>query len=474
MRKLFTVLLVLAFTFTAFANSGGPPNGLAGNPPNLFNCTFCHTTYPVNTGTGTVELTGFPVDGFIPNALYTLTLTVDDPGQTRWGFELTSQYDDGAGGNPQAGVITVIQSDYTQAATSSGLTFLKQTSDGTFAGTAGPASWEFEYTAPDETVDLITFYVAANGADNDGFNTGDYIYAVTFAIPQNTSGAEPPVVGDIPNQGITYGQDFDPINLDDWVDDPDTPDEDIIWSYSGNVEMMVDITDRVATITYPTDFHGMEIITFEAMDPEGLMDDDYATFTVGLAPPVVSDIPNQTIVEGEEFADIMLDDYVDDPDTPDEDIIWTTSMSTNVTVTIVDRVASMTYTAGWTGTQGVVFTATDPDGNADLDPVSFIVLTDGVLPRSNGDVPTEFALKQNYPNPFNAETTISFAVLTNDKVYLALYDINGRMVSELFSGSLNPGVYDVTVDMGNFASGIYFYSIKAENYSSAKRMLLIK
>lgn len=473
MRKLFTVLLILGFAFSAFANSAGPPNGLAGNPPNTFNCTFCHNSFPVNTGSGTVELTGFPVGGFIPNANYTLTLTVDDPGMMRWGFELTSQYFNGTS-NPQAGVITVTQSDYTQAATSSGLTFLKQTSGGTFAGTAGPASWEFGYTAPAATVDLITFYVAANGADNSSSNQGDYIYAVTFDIPQSGSGAEPPVVGDIPNQGIAYGQLFDPINLDDWVDDPDTPDEDITWSYSGNVEMTVSIVDRVATISYPNDFHGMEIITFEAMDPDGLMDDDYATFTVGLASPAVSDIPNQTIFEGEEFADIMLDDYVDDPDTPDEDIIWTTSMSTNVTVTIVDRVASMTYNAGWTGAQGIVFTATDPDGNAGLDPATFTVEANGVLSRHNGAVPAEYSLNQNYPNPFNAETTISFAVPASENVYLALYDINGRMVSELFSGSLNPGIYDVTVDMGNFASGIYLYSIKTENYSSAKRMLLIK
>ncbi len=474
MRKLFTVLLTLTFAFSAFANSGGPPNGLTGNPPSFLNCTWCHDYYPVNSGAGTVDLTGFPAGGFIPNAMYTLTLTIDDPGQMRWGFELTSQFDDGAGGNPQAGTITVTQSDYTQTATSSGLTFLKHTGDGTFPGTAGPTSWEFGYTAPDETVDMITFYVTANGADNDGYNQGDYIYAVTFDIPQSATGAEPPVVGDIPNQGIEYGQDFDPIILDDWVTDPDTPDEDIIWSYSGNVEMTVDITDRVATITYPVDFHGMEIITFEALDPDGLTDSDYATFTIVTASPVVSDIPDQTIVEGEEFADIMLDDYVEDPDTPDEDIIWTTSMTTFVTITIVDRVATMTYNPGWVGFQSVVFFATDPEGNAHMDGATFTVESDGVLTQHGDAIPTAYSLNQNYPNPFNAETTISFAVPSTGNVYLALYDINGRMVSELFTGSLNPGVYDVAVDMSSFASGIYLYSIKTENYSSAKRMLLIK
>ena len=473
MRSLFAVLLTLIFTFSAFAYEDGPPNGLAGNPPSGNTCLFCHSTYPLNSGDGSLDLTGFPLDGFIPEAYYTLTLTLDDPDQIRWGFELTSQYDDGSS-NPQAGEIVVTQPDYTQSATSSGLTFLKHTLDGTYEGTTGPVTWEFGWTAPDAAVDTVTFYVAGNGADGDVFQFNDYIYTATFDIPQSTTGAEPPVVSGIPDQSIQYTQDFDPINLDDYVADPDTPDENITWTYSGNVELMIDITDRVATITYPVDYHGFENINFAAMDPEGLTDDDFATFTVGPASPVVSDIPDQTIVEGEEFADVMLDDYVDDPDTPDEDITWTTSFSMNVTVTIVDRVASFTYNPGWTGMQPIVFTATDPDGEYGMDGATFTVEINGVLSSRGDAIPTEYSLDQNYPNPFNAETTISFAVPAAGNVSLALYDISGRQVSELYSGSLNQGVYDITVDLNNFASGIYLYSLKTENYTAAKRMLLVK
>jgi len=48
----------------------------------------------------------------------------------------------------------------------------------------------------------------------------------------------------------------------------------------GNSELVVDITDRVATVTYPVDWTGSETITFNATDTGGLFDTDDAMFTV--------------------------------------------------------------------------------------------------------------------------------------------------------------------------------------------------
>ena len=90
-----------------------------------------------------------------------------------------------------------------------------------------------------------------------------------------------PVVTDIPNQSITEGSSFVTISLDNYVSDVDNTDSEITWTYSGNTQLGVSITARVATITVPnSDWNGSETITFRATDPGSLWDDDGATFTV--------------------------------------------------------------------------------------------------------------------------------------------------------------------------------------------------
>ncbi len=95
---------------------------------------------------------------------------------------------------------------------------------------------------------------------------------------------EDPIVSDIPIQTIDEGDSFNTINLDDYVTDVQDPVEDISWSYSGNDSITVDITDRVATLTYTTgptySWTGSEAITFTAEDTDTNTDSDITTFTV--------------------------------------------------------------------------------------------------------------------------------------------------------------------------------------------------
>ena len=95
------------------------------------------------------------------------------------------------------------------------------------------------------------------------------------------------------------------------------------------------------------------------------------------------------------------------------------------------------------------------------------------------DLPVEFALNQNYPNPFNPLTTISFAIPEQGNMNLKVYDILGRHVTTLASGSYAPGnysiIWDATDDSGNIVSaGLYFYRIQAGKFRATKRMMLLK
>jgi len=88
--------------------------------------------------------------------------------------------------------------------------------------------------------------------------------------------------------------------------------------------------------------------------------------------------------------------------------------------------------------------------------------------------PTVFALEQNYPNPFNPSTLISYSIPQNTFVTLKVYDIIGNEVATLVNETKSAGNYDVRFDASNLSNGAYLYSIKTENFTSTKKMILMK
>ncbi len=89
-------------------------------------------------------------------------------------------------------------------------------------------------------------------------------------------------------------------------------------------------------------------------------------------------------------------------------------------------------------------------------------------------IPREFKLEQNYPNPFNPNTIIKFQIKDSRFVTIKVYDILGREITTLINEKKSPGIYEVSFDGSNFASGVYFYRIQAGDFVRVKRMVLIK
>lgn len=88
--------------------------------------------------------------------------------------------------------------------------------------------------------------------------------------------------------------------------------------------------------------------------------------------------------------------------------------------------------------------------------------------------PVKYRLYQNYPNPFNPETTIQFDVSSPTKVVLKVYDLLGREVIILVDALHQPGVYKITFDASNLASGMYFYQIQMNDFVAVKKMVLLE
>ncbi|MBK7499067.1 MAG: N-acetylmuramoyl-L-alanine amidase [Ignavibacteriales bacterium] len=88
--------------------------------------------------------------------------------------------------------------------------------------------------------------------------------------------------------------------------------------------------------------------------------------------------------------------------------------------------------------------------------------------------PTEFSLKQNYPNPFNPSTQIKFSLPQTSDVKVLITDLLGREVATLVNDNLAAGNYSVNFNASNLSSGIYFYTLIADNFKQSKKMILMK
>jgi len=89
-------------------------------------------------------------------------------------------------------------------------------------------------------------------------------------------------------------------------------------------------------------------------------------------------------------------------------------------------------------------------------------------------LPDDHELMQNHPNPFNPITSIDFALKTAGMVNLSVYDMNGRQISEVVNGNMNAGYHTVEFNAVDLPAGIYIYRITAGDFTSVRKMILMK
>jgi hypothetical protein len=90
------------------------------------------------------------------------------------------------------------------------------------------------------------------------------------------------------------------------------------------------------------------------------------------------------------------------------------------------------------------------------------------------NLPKKFELHQNYPNPFNPATTIKYDLPYPAKVRIDVYNILGQRVLTLVDDNKPAGFHSIQLNAYQLASGMYFYTIKADQFVKIKRMLLVK
>ena len=95
--------------------------------------------------------------------------------------------------------------------------------------------------------------------------------------------------------------------------------------------------------------------------------------------------------------------------------------------------------------------------------------------QTESDVlPQQIRLAQNYPNPFNPSTQIRFALPEASDVQLEVFNMLGQRVAMLASGQYPAGWHTVSLDAGDWSSGVYLYRLRAGSQLSQRQMILVK
>jgi len=105
------------------------------------------------------------------------------------------------------------------------------------------------------------------------------------------------------------------------------------------------------------------------------------------------------------------------------------------------------------------------------------VALDSRTPTAN--LPAEFALSQNVPNPFNPTTIVAYALPKDAQVNLDVYNVLGQHVKTLVNEMQRAGRQTVTWDGtdnsgSSVASGVYFYKLRAGDFTDTKKMVMLK
>jgi len=111
------------------------------------------------------------------------------------------------------------------------------------------------------------------------------------------------------------------------------------------------------------------------------------------------------------------------------------------------------------------------DANGNVQIIGHATVTGGT---SEQVVVDNFELLGNYPNPFNPTTNIRFSLAATSEITLNVYDVQGRLVAELFKGAMESGVHEVAFNANGLTSGVYFAQMSGAFGSDVMKMVLMK
>ncbi len=115
-----------------------------------------------------------------------------------------------------------------------------------------------------------------------------------------------------------------------------------------------------------------------------------------------------------------------------------------------------------------LFIATDGDG------VFYYEESLVSVNEKNFRAPLQYKLEQNYPNPFNPSTMITYEIPRETNVSIKIYNVLGKEITTLLNKNQKAGKYEIEWNAADFGSGVYFYTIKSDDFILTKKMILVR
>lgn len=287
-------LVSLFFVFFCYqivlSFSSQPPVGRTG-APSEGNCTACHSGV-LNSGSGGLTHTfGNNDTTYFPNQTYSITVTLNDPFLTRFGFQLTALT---ASNTTTPGMFTAVNTANTTTQTGNIGGNLRRYVGHFNANTNN--TWTFNWTAPTSDLGPITFYLIGNATNNNGNTNGDQAYMTSFIILPPP--ALPPVADfnasattTCPGSSITF------------TDQSTLNPTSRAWSFPGGTPATSSATNPVITYSTP----GSYPVTLIATNPNGSDTLVRASYiTVNDTPSAALDMIVQPNCTGESSGEVRI------------------------------------------------------------------------------------------------------------------------------------------------------------------------
>ena len=247
-----------------------------------------------------------------------------------------------------------------------------------------------------------------------------------------------------------------------------------------NVLDLAVLQDIILTGVYPdgTPIHNCRYVTLPKLNSTSINKVTFYIYSAGITAYLNSEV--DIVGVQIEFGDVS--------DNPGNMIISTALgqgyyMSTNelLKVLLYDRQGSKVIEEGNNILADMPFDITTPQDitiqNLILIDVNRQKLTENEYEIVYGippNFPTDYRLYQNYPNPFNSTTTIRFSIPEGNNVSLKVYYILGSEIETLINEEKSARTHEIKWNAANLPSGVYFYQLKAGDYTSVKKMILMK
>jgi murein DD-endopeptidase MepM/ murein hydrolase activator NlpD len=205
------------------------------------------------------------------------------------------------------------------------------------------------------------------------------------------------------------------------------------------------------------------------------------TFLVTLTPvndpPYIEILPDTIEINNITDTTVILNVFVDDVDSPQENIIWEYEVSNPSLQYYFDPITfSLNLSApGFVGVVEISIIVTDDGGASGGDSIVVIVTdnTTGIFYSQQG-IPERYILEQNYPNPFNPTTHIRFGLPLGGDVNIDIYNVVGQHIATVMNEFKTAGYHEVEFDASQMSSGMYLIRFEAADFIQVRKMIILQ